>query len=42
MGLAAISNPEGEAEVAGAFDQTNKFVKLAADALGISLPTEGE
>lgn len=39
---AAISSREGEAEVAAAFEQTSKFVQLAADSLGISLSAEGE
>ncbi|WP_417320156.1 SDR family NAD(P)-dependent oxidoreductase [Emcibacter sp.] len=34
---AAISNPEGQAEVDAAFKQTDKFVALAADALGVDL-----
>lgn len=35
---AEISNPQGEAEVASAFEQTNKFASLAAQALGVELP----
>ncbi len=36
----AISNPEGQEELSAAFTQTNKFVALAAEALGIVLKTE--
>lgn len=34
-----ISNPEGEAALEGAFDQTMRFVRKAADALGVKLPS---
>lgn len=33
----AISNPEGQSEPEGAFAQSNKFVSLAVEALGIDL-----
>lgn len=34
-----ISNPEGQATLEGAFDQTMRFVRKAANALGVKLPT---
>ncbi|QDE27627.1 SDR family NAD(P)-dependent oxidoreductase [Paremcibacter congregatus] len=37
---ATISNPEGQTEMAAAFEQTNKFVELAAKSLGITLTTD--
>ncbi|HID9776574.1 TPA: SDR family NAD(P)-dependent oxidoreductase [Pseudomonas aeruginosa] len=34
-----ISNPEGQASLEGAFDQTMRFVRKAAGALGVKLPS---
>lgn len=35
--MARIRDPEGQAEMPGAFDQTNKYIRMAAQLRGISL-----
>ncbi|WP_322867615.1 SDR family NAD(P)-dependent oxidoreductase [Aquicoccus sp. G2-2] len=38
--MARIRDPEGQTEMPGAFDQTNKYIQMAAKLRGISLDTK--